>query len=541
VSAFLLPFDFQRSAVQNLLKQHSLGLPFSVIFVKWRLTILNALRKLAGQTAVYGLSTIVGRLLNYALVPFYTYIFGAPADFGTNTEFYAYISFFNIIFTYGMETALFHFSAHTPDKERVYSTALRSLLISTAVLTLPFLFFADSIASTLRYPGHSDFVVWAILIIATDAIAAIPFAKLREENKAARFAGIKFLNILVNLSLNFFFIGYCKHAYENNPGSFAAGIYDPDIGIGYAFLANLIANAITLVLLSKELGRVRGVFDSALFKKMLRYALPLLIVGLAGMANETLDRILLKYLLPEGIGETQVGIYGACYKISILMTIFIQAFRYAAEPFFFAKQKEDNAREMYADVMLWFVLFCLVIFLGTTVNLSWIQYFVGEAYRVGLGVVPILMLANLFLGMYFNLSIWYKLTGRTQFGMWLTTAGAIITITLNTWWIPMQNDWIGGYMGSAWATLLCYGSMMVASYFIGQKYYPVAYPVSKILFYIILAVLLYMVYHIIAPDSFLLNLITGNIMLVVFLGVLWIREKPLQLLARSRASKSPNP
>ena len=202
--------------------------------------------------------------------------------------------------------------------------------------------------------------------------------------------------------------------------------------------------------------RVRGAFDSELFKKMLRYALPLLIVGLAGMANETLDRILLKYLLPEGIGETQVGIYGACYKICILMTRFIQAFRYAAEPFFFAKQKEENARAMYADVMLWFVLFCLVIFLGTTVNLSWIQYFVGEAYRVGLGVVPILMLANLFLGMYFNLSIWYKLTGRTQFGMWLTTAGAIITITLNTWWIPMQNEWIGGYMRSAWATLLCY-------------------------------------------------------------------------------------
>jgi O-antigen/teichoic acid export membrane protein len=493
---------------------------------------LNPLKKLAGQTAVYGLSTIFGRLLNYALVPFYTYIFGKPADFGLNTEFYAYISFLNIIFTYGMETALFNFSSSELDKEKVYSTALRSLLVSSLALSLPILFFAQPLADVLRYPQHPAFIIWAILIVCSDAVAAIPFAKLREQNKAKRFAAIKLVNIFVNLLVNFFFIGWCKWEHEHHPASMLGSLYDPEIGIGYAFIANLAANLVTLVLLSPELKRVRNGFDYTLWKRMMVYALPLLVVGLAGMTNETMDRILLKYLLPVGTGETQVGIYGACYKISILMTIFIQAFRYSAEPFFFAKQKDADARDLYGKVMTFFVAFCLILFLGTTLNLSWIKYFVGSGFREGLPVVPILLLANLFLGVYFNLSIWYKLTGRTRFGMWLTLVGAVLTLVLNFIWIP-STGYFASYMGSAWATLICYAVMMVLSYIIGQRYYPINYDLKKVLGYFALAMLLYFVSTYIHTGSLALDLVLNNGLLCIFLAVIVVIEKPQRLFLKS--------
>ncbi|GAB4137585.1 MAG: polysaccharide biosynthesis C-terminal domain-containing protein [Bacteroidia bacterium] len=502
---------------------------------------MNPLRKLAGQTAVYGLSTIFGRLLNYALVPFYTYIFGKPADFGLNTEFYAYISFLNIIFTYGMETALFNFSSKEENKELVYSTALRSLLVSSLLLSLPIMLFASSIAESMRYPGHSDFVIWAIMIVATDAIAAIPFAKLREENKAGKFAGIKLVNIFVNLAFNFFFIGLCRHLHETDPESFLGSLYNPEIGIAYAFIANLAANIVTLVMLSPMLTRVKSGFDPALLRRMLRYALPLLVVGLAGMVNETMDRILLKYLLPPGIGETQVGIYGACYKISILMTIFIQAFRYAAEPFFFSQQNKENAPELYSKVMTYFVIFTSLIFLGTTMNLSWIQYFIGENYREGLGVVPVLLLANLFLGIYFNLSIWYKLTGRTTFGMWLTLFGAIITIVLNYIWIPSESKLFGGYMGSAWATLICYAAMMIVSYIIGQRYYFVNYNLKKILTYLLLTIGLYFLGSGIDSGNITQDVFMKNIIFVAMIAVVLSVEKPLSVLKSMRRGNKTKP
>jgi O-antigen/teichoic acid export membrane protein len=494
---------------------------------------MSAIKNLAGQTAVYGISTILGRLLNYALVPFYTYNFINPADFGLNTEFYAYMSFLNILFTYGMETALFNFSTSEPNKELVYSTALRSLLVSSLLLVLPVIAFSASIANLLRYPGHSDFVIWAILTVAADAVAAIPFAKLREQNKAKRFATFKMANILINLAINLFFIGLCKWQHEHNPGSFFGNLYSPEIGIGYAFLAILIANLLTLLLLAPELKPVRSGFDWSLWKRMMRYALPLLVLGFAGMTNETLDRILLKYLLPKGVGEVQLGIYGACYKISILMTIFIQAFRYAAEPFFFSKRKDDDARTVYANVMNYFVIFCLLIFLGTTLNLSWIQVLVGKPYRVGLAVVPILLMANLFLGMYFNLSIWYKLTGNTKFGMWLTLLGAVVTLVLNFSWIPLSDPRIGGYMGSAWATFICYALMMVLSYFFGQKYYPVNYNVGRILGYMAFALGLYFISRFIDTTMDWLDLVLNNLLVLAYITAVFLIEKPLTLIKKS--------
>ncbi len=496
-----------------------------------KVATLSSLKRLAGQTAVYGLSTILGRMLNYALVPFYTYIFDVPAVYGLNNEFYAYISFLNIVFTYGMETALFNFSSTESNRERVYTTALRSVLVSTLFLALPLLVFAEPLAELMRYPDYAGFVWMAVGIIVTDALAAIPFAKLRLEGRPGHFARLKLLNIGINLIINFFFIGLCKWAYTKDPTSFFGSLYDPEIGIGYAFVANLVANAVVLLLLLPEFRRVDLGFDPELWRRMIRYAMPLLVVGLAGMVNETLDRILLKYMLPEGTGETAVGIYGACYKISILMAIFRQAFQYAAEPFFFSQRNAGNARDMYAKVMTIFVVACSLIFLGTTLNLSWIQYFIGPQFRAGLAVVPILLLANLFLGIYFNLSIWYKLTGRTRSGMWITLAGALITLTLNFICIPSSSQWFGGYMGSAWATLLCYGTMMVLSYYAGQKHYPVPYSVTRSIGYITLAVVLYVAGTFIDPDSQWVSLLLRNALLIPFVAVVWVLEKPRQWFA----------
>lgn len=501
---------------------------------------MSAIRKLAGQTAVYGVSTIFGRLLNFALVPFFSYIFDTPNVLGLNTEFYSYITFLNVVFTFGMETALFNFLSSESNKELVYSTALRTLLFSTLLLSLPFIIFAPTLAGLMRYPESPEFVIWAILIVASDALMALPFAKLREENKAGTFAKLKLLNIFVNLVVSFFFIGYCKYAHDNNPDSFFASLYNPEIGIGYAFIANLAANLVCLAFVAGDYRRMKAGFDPALLKKMLRYALPLLVVGLAGMVNETLDRILLKYLLPAGIAEEQVGIYGTCYKIAILMTIFWQAFRYAAEPFFFSKQKEKNSAEIYSAVMTYFVIFCLLIFLGTTMNLSWIQYMIGENYREGLGVVPILLFANLCLGVYFNLSIWYKLTGKTQYGMWITLAGAALTIGLNFLWIP-SDGYFASYMGSAWATLICYTSMMIISYFIGQKHYPVPYQVQRITGYIFTALILFFIGWFTDTGSAAADLVFRNLLFLLFAAIVMITEKPFRtLMKRNTVSKNTN-
>jgi O-antigen/teichoic acid export membrane protein len=484
---------------------------------------LSPLKKLAGQTAIYGLSTIIGRLLNYFLVPLYTYQFTNPADFGVNAEFYSYISFLNIILTYGMETALFNFSVREPDKGKVYSTALVSLLVSTSLFIIPAFVFADQIAELLHYPGKNEYIIWVALIIGLDAIAAIPFAKLREQNRAKRFVFIKMVNIAVNIFLNVFFLWFCKDVYDHGNEkylSFVNKIYDPSIGIGYIFIANMVANAISFLLLFPEIFKTKWNFDFVLWKRMVIYALPLLFLGFAGMINETLDRILLKYLLPKDISMTQVGIYSACYKISILMTIFVQAFKYAAEPFFFSYSKNKDAKSQYAEVMKYFVIICSVIFLATMMNLPWIQYFIGKQYRQGLPVVPILLLANLFLGVFFNLSIWYKLTGKTIYGAYLTFFGAVITLSLNFYLIPRI-----GYMGSAWATLICYGTMMIASYLIGQKQYYINYHAFSILGYMGLSVSLYLVSGSIKADSEGSRLVINNLVLVLFLVILFFSER----------------
>jgi O-antigen/teichoic acid export membrane protein len=449
---------------------------------------MSIIKKLASQTAVYGLSSIFGRFLNYLLVPLYTYHFTA-AEYGVVSEFYAYAGFFSVLLLFGFETGYFRFrDKDHPGRDVAYSTALLFVALVNLGFFALILLVNTRLSAALNYANHPEYVLWFSMILFLDAIAAIPFARLRAENKAFLFAGIKIFEILVTVLLSLFFIVYCPKVYAQNPESWIAPIYNPAIGVGYIFIANLIASGFKFLLLAPQLSGLAWGFDRALFGRMVRYSLPMVVIGFAGIINEMLDRVLLKYLLPYDnlTNMKMLGIYSACYKLSILMSLFIQAFRYAAEPFFFAYADKSDARQVYAVVLKFFVIFCVFIFLLVTLFIDFFKYFVGDEFRAGLEVVPILLLANLCLGIYVNLSIWYKLTDRTLMGALVSIAGAALTIALNVWWIPLF-----GYVGSAWATLACYGSMAIVSYLLGQKYYPVKYDVKRLIGYIGLGIGLY--------------------------------------------------
>ena len=455
---------------------------------------MNPLKKLASQTAIYGLSSVVGRLLNYLLVPLYTRYF-LPEEYGVVTELYAYVAFLVIILTYGLETAFFRFSQTEKNNRIVYSTSLISLLFSSLLFIILMFLFSENIASSIGYANNQEYVKWFAIIIGLDAISSISFAKLRALNKATRFALIKLVNIFVNIGLNLFFIIYCPYAIENNLQSlnFVNSVYSPSIGVGYIFIANLFASIVTILMLLPEMINSVWVFEKKLWKKMMIYASPLLIAGLAGITNETIDRILLKGLLPENINASkEIGLYGAFYKLSIIMILFIQTFRFAAEPFYFAQERALNSKKIYADVMKYFVIVISIIFLLVTTFYDFFINFLGSSYHDDRGflVVSILLLANFFLGVYYNLSIWFKLTEKTIYGAYIAIFGAAITIILNYSLIP-----IIGFIGCAIATLACYLLMTVVSFYLGNKHFPVPYNYSRISMYFLLMVCIYLILY----------------------------------------------
>ena len=492
---------------------------------------MTAIKRLAGQTAIYGIPSILGRILGYLLVPLYTNVF-LPGEYGTVNVFYSYASFLMVVLTYGMETAFFRFNELEGDKEKVFSTGMISLLISSVLFLFVISVYAGPVARLIDYADHREYVIWFGLILAFDAVSSIPFARLRALNKAKRFATIKMTGIIINIGLNLLLILLCPYILNHFQGSHLARIisyfYRSDWGIEYIFISNLISSVFVLLLLFPEIGATIWKVDPRFWKKMLLYAFPLLFAGMAGIVNETFDRLLLRYLLPKSIATYQVGIYAACYKISILMTIFIQAYRYAAEPFFFTQSKEKDAKEVYARIMDYFIITVSLIFLVTMVYLDdFVLHFIGKKYWAGRGVIPVLMLANLFLGVYYNLSIWYKLTGQTIWGAWLSAIGAIITLVLNFWWIPLSSDHlIYGYYGSAWATFICYGSMMILSYLIGQKYFPVKYNLLKFCGYLGLAIALYIISTIVIVENYILRFMFHTLILVVFGVIVLAVEKP---------------
>lgn len=451
------------------------------------------------QTAIYGLSSVVGRLLNYLLVPIYTRYF-LPSEYGVVTELYAYVAFLAVMLTYGMETAFFRFSKKE-EITTVYSTSLISLLISSVAFIVLIFLNSSSISQCLGYANHPEYIQFFALIIAMDAVASISFAKLREQDNAMRFAFIRLVNIMINIALNLYFIVYQEY------------------GITYIFISNLVASAITLIMLFPQMISSSWVFDKKLWKKMMIYALPLLIAGLAGMTNETIDRILLKHLLPNAdIAASELGLYGAFYKLSIIMILFIQTFRFAAEPFFFAQEKEKSSRKIYADVLKYFTIIMAIIFLGVTIFYDFIKGFLGSEYHDERGflVMSILLLANLFLGIYYNLSIWYKLTEKTKYGAYLSVFGAIITLILNFILIP-----VFGFVGCAWATLVCYFSMTVASYYLSKRHFTAPYQVKRIVLYLFTMLCVYLCIYFTN-----LNMWINSLFLLGFIIFVYQLEKP---------------
>jgi O-antigen/teichoic acid export membrane protein len=497
---------------------------------------MTPLKRLARETAVYGLSSIIGRLLNYLLVPLYTRIF-LPNEYGIVTELYAYASFLAVLLTFGMETTFFRFSENHSGENNVYSTSLIPVMGLNFVFIILGVLGSSSLAEKLHYGHHSEYIVYFVLIVGLDAIAALPFARLRQQHRSLRFATIRMVTIGANIILNMFFLVLCpyllKHQY---PG--ISAIYTPSFGVGYVFLSNMISSALGVLLLYGDIFKIRMEFNGRLFREMFFYALPLLLAGLAGMVNETLDRILLRHFLvpPAGTVDAheyimaQIGIYGANYKVSILMTLFIQTFRYAAEPFFFSHADQADSRELFARVMNYFILFGLCIFLGIMLYIDIVKHFIGAKYHAGIGVVPVLLLANLFLGVIFNLSIWYKLNNKTRYGAYITIFGACVTIIANFILIPPL-----GYAGAAWATFICYLLMMILSYFWGQKHFHIEYDLIRIGGYFALAMTIFFISSIWQFHSHATQLLVNSVFFAAFICIAYYREGLGRIFVRKQA------
>ncbi|SNS97322.1 Membrane protein involved in the export of O-antigen and teichoic acid [Ekhidna lutea] len=448
---------------------------------------MSILKKLASQTAVYGLSSVLGRMLNYLLVPLYTSVF-LPAEYGIVTELYAYVAFLNILFIYGLETAYFRFSSQGKGYN-YFNLAFTSILISSFVFSGVIWLLSDSIAQILEYPNKAHFIRWLAAILAIDAIVAIPFARLRQIGKAYRFAVFKLSNIGINIFLNVFFIVLCPLILTDHPESFIRHIYNPDLGVGYVFLSNLIANGLYLLFFYKDWLKVKLTFNAAEWKRMMKYAWPVLIIGFSGVTNEMLSRAILKYRLPEGFYEGYtnleiLGIFGACYKLSVFMTLAVQAFRYAFEPFFFAQAKKKNSPQVFSRVMTMFVLFTSFSWLVLCVFMPYYApiFLRQESYLMALDAVPWLLGGGLFLGVFYNLSLWYKLTDKTLYGAYISLIGAFATFILNWSLIPVM-----GYMGSAIATFGSYLIMVFISYWWGMRHYAVPYQLGRTLSYVLFA------------------------------------------------------
>ena len=495
---------------------------------------MAGVKRLVKDTAIYGVSSIVGRFLNWCLVPMYTYLF-ATEEYGIVTNIYAYVALVLIILLYGMETGFFRFANHERWKNpaQVYSTTLISVGTSSMIFVILACAFSPQIADALNCGDHPSYIWMMAIAVGIDAYSSIPFSYLRYKKRPVRFATLKFVNIGLNIGLNLFFLLLCPWLWTHAPATIS-WFYDPGFGIGYIFLANMLSSMIILLLLMPEL-RVSYSFNSRLWREMLRYSFPLLILGVAGIMNQTIDKILLPFLIDDPVeASQQLGIYGANYKIAIVMVMFIQAFRFAYEPFIFDKHKEsgNDKRQAYADAMKFFVIFGLFIFLGVMFYLDILKYFISPRYFEGLKVVPIVMAAEFFFGIFFNLSLWYKLTDRTIWGTWFSLGGLAITLAINIIFVP-----VFGYIACAWGAFCCYAAMMVASYLVGRKYYPIDYKLPRLGLYVLCAAALYGGAILITTPSEPLNFVIRAVLLIAFGGLVWVKEKPLAKPVRINIDK----
>lgn len=480
---------------------------------------------LAKDTAVYGISSIVGRFLNWCLVPLYTIMFPAE-EYGVVTFVYSVVALVLIILTYGMETGFFRFANHDKWKDpmTVYSTSLISLATTSTLFVIAVACFLDPVTHAMECDGHSSYVMMMAVCVAIDAFLAIPYSYLRYRKRPMRFATLRLINIGINIGLNLFFILLCPKLQQWCPEA-VSWFYRPDFGIGYIFLSNLIASAVNLVIMVPELRGFTWRFDRRLLREMLVYSAPLLVLGVAGVMNQTIDKLLYPSLVSNPAeAMTGLGIYGANYKVAIVMVMFIQAFRFAYEPFIFSQAREQGASKLkaYSDAMKYFVLFALMLFMGVMFYLDILKYFIAPSYFSGLKVVPVIMMAELFFGIFYNLSLWYKLTDRTIWGMWFSLFGLAVTVTLNVILVPRI-----GYMGCAFAALCSYGLMMIASYIIGRRKYPIDYQTGRIASYFAIAAVCYVIGMYCLPDSRPVEYIVRFLILSFFAWIVIRRENIL--------------
>lgn len=483
---------------------------------------MSSIKKLASDTALYGISSILGRALNFLLVPLYTAVF-EPAAYGVVSILYIYVGFFNVIYTYGLETAYFRFATRKNNalpappsagpgsaEQKAFNSSFSSILFSSIFLSILLCLLAPQLLQLMDYEWLPvKYIYWLAAIMAIDAIVAIPFARLRLQNRPFIFASIRLINVFLNIGLNLFFLLLCP-AILSGEVAWLAGlspliekIYDPSLGIGYVFLSNLIANAFYILLLLPSMLKAKLSIEKNLWREMLVYSFPLLLMGIAGLTNQLIAAPMLRHWLPENFypkygTETAVGIFTACYKLSIFMNLAIQSFRFAAEPFFFSKASDKNSPALFSRVMHYFIIVCCLIYFGVSVNLPWLAPLLlrNPLYLEGIGIIPVLLLGYLFYGVYLNLSIWFKLSDRTKFGTWFTGIGAVLTVVLNILLIPLM-----GYMGAAVASLLVYTSMTVMCFYFGQQYYPIPYKVSAGLLYIAGTVVLSYLLLLLMPEA----------------------------------------
>lgn len=469
---------------------------------------MAGLKSLAKETAIYGVSSIVGRFLNYLLVPVYTIALPASSGgYGVVTNIYAWVALILVLLTCGMETGFFRFANKGQDDPmRVYSTTLLSVSIGSLVFVALGLLFLKPIAGWLEYGEHPWYIGMMMIVVAMDAIQSIPFAYLRYKKHPIKFAALKLLFIFLNIALNLFYYVIL----EGND-------------VGYAFLFNLVCTSVVMVCMIPELRGFTYVLDKELLKRMLRYSLPLVILGVAGILNQVADKIIFPFVYPDEAEATiQLGIYGAASKIAMIMAMFTQAFRFAYEPFVFGKSKEKDSREMYAQAMKFFIIFTLLAFLAVMFYLDILRHVIGRDYWDGLRVVPIVMAAEIFMGIYFNLSFWYKLIDETRWGAYFSLTGCIILVLMNIFLVPKY-----GYIACAWAGFTGYGVAMLLSYFVGQKKYPIQYDLKAIGMYVLLAAVLYVAAEYVSIDNIYLRMAYRTVLLLLFIAYVVKRDLPL--------------
>lgn len=490
---------------------------------------MAALKKLAGQTIIYGISSILGRLINYLLTPLYTRVF--PTDeYGEISILYALIAFLMVILTYGMETTFFRFSSgdiSEKEKNNVFATAFYTVFLSTAAFALLAGFFSEEIASAFDLGQHPEYVLYAVIIVALDVIAAIPLAKLRFINRPFHFVLANLGSILLTVGLNLFFLVYLKNAYEAGAETWLVRhLYNPDIGIGYVFISNMAGSLFRFLLVSPLIFRLKIRIDPQLRRKMIRYTMPLLILGFAGIINETFDRLFFVNLsgFEEEYAKSQLGIYNACYKVAMILSIGVQAFRYAAEPYIFSLAGSKDAGKTHAAIMKFYFIAAIFIALAVLCFEDVALLLIDEEYRSGAFIIPVLLLAYIIYGAVFNLSFWYKLSDRTRYGAFIAIAGAVVTLALNILLVPLIS-----YAGAAWATLAAYIVMLILSYALGQKIHPVPYPVMTILVYFVFGMVLVLIRKEVFFSNSIVDYSFSALLLLIFAGATVLRESKAPL------------